>query len=164
MNMKRKLLIICSALLCFCLVACGKAEYTDTQGCKALCHTAIQRLDDGLEYAEFGTAHLRAYFDEEQYDDYCIMYSTDTNNINEIGVFHVSDKKAARQLEAECLEYIENMREGERAFIASYAPHELPKLDGALVSRYGNYVVYTILPQDKTAPTLQNIEGLLKKQ
>ena len=162
--MKKNVLNICATIICLCLVSCSNAKYNDTQSCSSLCYTATKALADGLEYAEFGENHKKLYFDDtEEYDDVCILYSTDTNNINEIGIFHAIDNTAAADLEKDCVEYIEDIREGERAFIASYAPTELPKLDGAQVHRYGNYVIYTILPTDSTAKVLTEIEGILKK-
>ena len=48
--------------------------------------------------------------------------------------------------------YLEDQRVTQKAFIESYAPREVPKLEGAEARRYGHYVVYTILSaEDKKA-------------
>lgn len=149
---------------CLCLVSCAKAQYTNDVSCTDLCNKASEMLSDGLEYTEYDASHRKFYFDDtEDYDDCCLIYSTDTANINEIGVFHAPNEDAARDVEEDCFEYIEQMREGERAFIASYAPGELPKLDGATVSRFGRYVVYIIVPTDKRTSVLGAIEDMLRK-
>jgi len=156
--------MILFACACACLASCARTKYTDVTPCKDVSALAAQELGDGLEYTEFDASHREFYFtDSELYDDCSLIYSTDTNNINEIGVFHATDEKAAKHLEAKCLDYIEEMREGERAFIASYAPEELPKLDGAKVHRFGNYVVYTVLPKDRSYDVIDKIENSLMK-
>ena len=62
-----------------------------------------------------------------------------------------------------CRDYIDDMQEDSRAFIASYAPNELPKLDSAQVRRFGNYVIYTILPDDSAKTVFENVKEALKK-
>ncbi len=151
-------------LICICFTSCTGAKYDDGKACQDVSSIAVEALGDGLEYTEFDASHREFYFkDSALYDDCSLIYSTDTNNINEIGVFHAVNEKAAKALEAECLAYIEELQADERAFIASYAPEELPKLDGARVNRFGNYVVYSILPTDKTSTVLEDIENTLLK-
>ncbi len=161
----RALKILCAcACVCLCLVSCAREKYADDKPCANVSAAATKELNDGLEYTEFDASHREFYFkDSTLYDDCSLVYSTDTNDINEIGVFHAVNEKAAKYLEAECLDYIDELREDERAFIASYAPEELPKLDGAKVYRFGNYVVYTVLPTDKTYDVLDQIEKILMK-
>ena len=55
------------------------------------------------------------------------------------------------------------MQEEQREFIASYAPHELSKLDAAKVKKFGNYVVYTVLPKDTTTTVMDEVERYLNK-
>ncbi len=157
-------IILLFACVCAALFSCSRTEYTDSKSCESICKRATDTLGDGFEYAEFGETHVSYYFDDSDlYDDLCLIYSTDTNDINEIGVFHATDSSDAKKLEELCVDYIEEMREGERAFIASYAPDELPKLDGAKVTRFGNYVIYTILPTSKADAVLDGIADMLKK-
>ena len=156
--------VICVMLCLISLASCEKKAYTDTAECKDLGDTLISAIDDGQEYLDHDGTHTEFYFeDTEEYDDCRLMYSADTNDINEVGIFHAPNSKKAAELEESCREYIENMREDDRSFIASYAPEELPKLDGAQVRRFGNYVVYTVLPSDKTESVLSRLEDTLSK-
>ena len=58
-------------------------------------------------------------------------------------------------------EYLEELREDQRAFIASYAASELPKLDGAQWRTFGNYTVYAILDEHDRALVFDTVESLL---
>ena len=161
--MKKTVFLLLLAL-CLCFVSCAKAEYANDVSCTDVSKRAAEAIGDGLEYTEYDDSHRKFYFDEsDDYDDCCLIYSTDTSDINEIGIFHAPDETAARDVEEDCLDYIEQMREGERAFIESYAPNELPKLDGATVRRFGRYVVYIIVPTNKRTDVLNAIEDMLRK-
>lgn len=153
-------------LLCVCalLCACSRTAYKNEISCNDLGAAAMSRLDDGLEYARFEAAQLEYYFDgTDEYDDVYTAYSTDTGNINEIGIFHAKSSDDAEDLYEECVAYLDELRTDSRAFIASYAPNELPKLDGARVRRLGNYVVYTVLPTDSTEEIFAELESILEK-
>ncbi len=131
--------------------------------CRDIADGMCKGLSDNNEYLEFDATHTSLYFDSEDYDDCHHIYSADTNDINEMGIFHARDSSHADKLWEDCREYLDDMREDSRAFIASYAPEELPKLDDADVWRVGNYVIYTVLPTDKADTLLDKIEKDLKK-
>ena len=105
----------------------------------------------------------RAFYFEDSHeaDDCRMVYSLDTNDINEIGIFHAPNKTEAQDIAEDCREYVEDMRQNSRAFIASYAPSELSKLDGAQVRIYGNYVIYTILPTELIESVFHEVERVL---
>ena len=163
--MKKILCIILTVISLASLFSCSRAEkYRDDRKCADVGKELTDSLADGEEYLEFDDNHKKFYFDDtEEYNDSYIIYSSDTNNINEIGVFHAPDEGRAKELEESCREYIEDIRETNRSFISSYAPEELPKLDSAEVRRFGNYVVYTVLPTDKIESAFDKIEDSLKK-
>ncbi len=155
------LLLLCCATL-FC--SCARSEYTDEKTCEDVGKSMTDSLEDTQEYYEFDKNHIGLFFDDtEEYDDYYAVYSADTNDINEVGVFHAPDAESADDLAESCREYIEDMRQNSRAFIASYAPEELPKLDSAEVRRFGNYVIYTILPEDKAEAVYEHVKSQLKR-
>ena len=54
------------------------------------------------------------------------------------------------------------MKSEERAFIATYAPEELPKLDNAKVKQFGHYVAYVIASSDRADAAMSTIEKKLK--
>ena len=161
--MKKTKIIIAVMLAILFLSSCSRLGYADDVACSDVGKSMIENLDDSLEYAKFDDTHVELYFDSDEYDDCYTIYSTDTNDINEFGVFHATSKESADELSEECKEYIEDMQENSRAFISSYAPEELPKLDGAQVRRFGNYVVYTVLDDEKADTVFESIKEKLKK-
>ncbi len=158
--MKKAILVLCAALM---LCSCSRSKFTDSKACRDIGDGLCTSLSDSQEYLEFDKKHTSLYFDGEEYDDVYHVYSADTNNINEIGIFHAADEKQAKELLEDCRDYLDDMREDSRAFIASYAPEELPKLDGAEARRFGNYVVYTILPTDSAQKIYDGLKEDLKK-
>ena len=145
--MKRFIVLLALAAL---LTSCSRESgYSDDVPCSEVCDKIEKQLIVDFGYDSYGEEHLRYYFDDtEEYDDFAVRYSVLSEDINEFGVFHVRDKESRDEVYEMCEEYIEELREDERAFIESYAPKELEKLDGAEVKFFGNYVVYAILDSD----------------
>ena len=161
--MKKFIAVILLLCTLTTVISCSKNQYVDDRSCKDVGNALVESLDDGLEYTDFDSKHISAYFDDtEEYDDHFAVYSTDTNDINELGIFHAPNKNMADELYESCCDYIEDIQEESRAFIASYAPDELPKLDNATVKRFDNYVVYTVLPDDKAEAVYERLESELK--
>ncbi len=154
------IILIFLSILC----SCSGSDYADGVSCASLSNTVKEAWNDSLEYAEYGENYLEYFFDgDSYYDDFSIIYTVDTGNIDELGIFHAPDSNSAEEIYEDALEYIENMREDERAFIASYAPEELPKLDGAEVRTIGSYVVYVIASKSRVESAMSAIEESLRK-
>ena len=60
-------------------------------------------------------------------------------------------------------EYLETMKNDQHAFIASYAPEELPKLERAEVRVFGNYVAYAILSDEDRTLFFDTVEKKLSE-
>ncbi len=158
----KRIFILC--LLALMLVSCSKKDIADDKKCSELGSGLTQTLADNQEYHKFDDAHISASFpNKDSYNDRYVIYSADTNDINEIGVFHADSDEHARELLDDCKKYVEDMQNNSRAFIASYAPDELPKLDAARVERVGNYIIYTVLPDDKADEVIERLRADLKK-
>ena len=139
--------------------SCSSQKYSDDKDCRSLAESV---KDDGTEYEEHDEEYLKFFFEDSSLqDDFCIIYSRDTNDITEIGVFHTPDPASAREFMTVVESYISEMQDTQRTFIGSYAPLELPKLDSATVKRFGNYIVYSI--SDSNEKILSSIEKTLKK-
>ena len=159
--MYRKKLFLPLILLIISILSssCSRAEYSDNTSCRSLAESV---KSDALEYEEHDDEYLKFFFEESSLqDDFCIIYSRDTNDITEIGVFHAPNKNSARELMTVIEKYLSETQETQRAFIGSYAPLELPKLDNAAVKRFGNYLVYSI--SDNNDEIFSSIEKTLKK-
>ena len=158
----RLALVLLTLALASSLCACAKS-YADGRSCSIMSKSLTEALDDGQEYTEFESTHREYYFDDtEHYDDCSLLYSRDTKDICEIGIFHAPDENSAKELVEDCREYLDEMRTSSRAFVESYAPQELSKLDHAQVRRFGNYVAYAILPVEKTEDFFGSLEKMLR--
>ncbi len=160
--MKNFSAIAISLFLFVFLTSCAKVGFTDSAECERLGELIVSAVNDGQEYILHDDAHLSLFFDDE-YDDCFVAYSANTSDISEFGIFHSPNEKAADELYDEVRDYVSDMQEEERAFISSYAPDELSKLDAARVKRFGNYVVYTVLPKDTANEVFGEVEKYLSK-
>ena len=153
------------AVICACLLICSCAQkkYRSDVSCRELCDLAQNSIDDGLEYEEYGESHLKYEFGDGALgaDDFCIVYSVKVEDINEIGVFFADGEERVKEIAKDCREYLEDMRENKGAFISSYAPLEMPKLDKAGVRVYGNYVIYAVTDEDLAENAFEEIEKRL---
>ena len=101
--------------------------------------------------------HPNQTFIDEGYLYFC---SKDPNS----GELYFS--KTRQEHEAAVAEYRplwESFDEEQRAFISSYAPQQVTKLDHAEVRVIGRYVIYTILSPEDTRSAFDTVEQMLKK-
>ena len=162
--MKKSLAIILALLLTSFLYSCQKTDFEDSVSCTEIGELIEVTVSDGQEYIPHDATHLALNFDGgEDCDDVFSAYSANTTDISEFGVFHAPNENAAEELYGEVRDYVSDMQEEQREFIASYAPHELSKLDAAKVKKFGNYVVYTVLPKDTTTTVMDEVERYLNK-
>lgn len=159
--------IVLSVLLALCLFlgACTKASaYADDVSCAELADRATDQIPVNFGYETFGGEHLRYYFENTELpDDVCLRYSAISEDINELGIFHVPDAAAREEVVRLTEEYLARLLSEDSAFIASYAPKELPKLEHAEVKVFGNYVVYAILDDDDRKLVFETVEKELKE-
>jgi hypothetical protein len=138
----------------FLFTACSsKVNYRDDIPCYDICEAFIQSQNSSDGYSYYTEEEISFFLELPDYvNDFSVVYSTDVNDINEIGVFHCADEKSAEEFFSVISAYLKEQQTTQRAFIESYAPREVPKLEGAETRQYGNYVVYTILSaEDKKA-------------
>ena len=161
----KKIFVIAALLFCVCFYACAKAtEYRDDLDTEDILKGAphgVRRADDYAEYDDDFVEFLFGSLASSR--DHTVIYSRDQNDINEVGVFHAESEDESLEFYEKATEYISEMRDTQRAFIASYAPEELPKLDNAEVRRYGKYVVYAVLSTDDSEALFSHIENTLKE-
>lgn len=86
----------------------------------------------------------------ELIDDYIVMLQTKGTEIDQYGIFKVSDNTKAEELKKSLNDYITILQTNQEDF--NYLPEETVKLKEAEVFAVGPYVVYTIMSaDDKTA-------------
>ena len=158
-----KLLIACAVLLC----SCGsKNAYRSDVLCSAITDALEKEMATEGGYVHYGETELGYIFGDDisLATDRSVAFSLLSENIDEFGIFKTDNDKNARELADECREYIEEKYENENAFIASYAPEELPKLRDAEVKVFGNYVAFAILDENDRAAFFEKVEGMLKAE
>lgn len=155
--------ILCFTFIVFTLIpfsACSKrGEYRDDIACRLLTNelAVLCPAEDG--YSNFNAEQIRYFFENTSLPtDYSMIYSTDTNDINEIGIFHCKNEEDTEEMMAIVEQYIKDMQETQVNFVSSYAPYEIPKLEGAEVRRYGNYVVYVVLDTNERRAAFATLE------
>ena len=159
----KKLLLITAILLCVCLYACSRvAEYRGDLDTEDILKGAPHTVRSADTYEEYDDDFVEFFFGETPASrDHTVLYSKDQSNIDEVGIFHAKDETEALQIYELTAEYIKEMQDTQRAFIASYAPEELPKLDDARVQKYGNYVVYAIIDSADSDRFFAHVESAL---
>lgn len=153
------LVVIFSAMS---LAACGGADYRDDVAVSTL-DSAIQSkipVPDG--YYSPDSDYLSFYFEgaDSIVTEYVIQMSATSTNINQFGIFHVKDGEA-ESMKAICEAYISKSKDRWVAQ-ANYIASEHPKMEGAEIRIFGNYVVYTMLTEADKAIAFDAVESALK--
>ena len=154
-------LIVSSLLFLF---SCAEENYRDDLSCAYIAREICDKINDSDAFSAYSKDDIVLLFGNSNlYDDSSVAYSTDTNNIDEIGVFHCSDEDDSKALWGVLKNYINDQQENQNAFIASYAPREVPKLENAEVRRYKNYVIYAVLDENAKLEAFEKIKEMLKE-
>ena len=136
--MKKFMLCTLACLLLFSLASCQNTNYRNDAKVGDLAVTATNALKDGVEYRTADEGYLDDYFETPAYVlSYTVRFAADTNNLNEIGIYHVEDGKADEM--AKLLEdYLSDQLARNQTWYDSYIPQEVPKLRDAQVKVFGN--------------------------
>ena len=162
--MKKLLLIFLTLLLILTLPACSSPSYVDDAKLDTLADVIEGSVAKRRDYTTADDGALDDYFQTPDYvTDSLIRFSTEAKNLDEYGIFHVTDGNAADM--AKLLQgYLDRSYEDNRAWYDSYMPEETPKLRDAEVRVFGNYVVYAVYSSaDKDALFNALHETLLQK-
>ncbi|MBR2353576.1 MAG: DUF4358 domain-containing protein [Clostridia bacterium] len=145
------------------LFSCGEnKQYADGVSCEELMNTAKSVISAELGYTDLGNEQILYYFGKtDGYNDVCLRYSVRSETIDEIGIFHSVNEERAQEIGEHSEKYLAQMKEEQGAFIASYAPKELSKLEKAEVRQFGNYTVYAILSEEDRQAVFQALEERL---
>ena len=161
----KKLFIVAALFFCLGLYACSRAaEYRNDLDTEDILKGAPHPVRSADDYAEYDEDLVEFLFGEMPASrDHTLLYSTEQSDIDEVGIFRAESEAEALEIYEKTAEYISELQSTQRAFIASYAPSELPKLDSAEVKRYGNYVVYAILSSDDKDALFSHVESALRE-
>ena len=159
--MKKQLLCLISLLLIFSF-SCARAQYTDALPTSEISEIIIVNTDGSQKYLYAEADYLEFIIDDLSLcDGFSLIYSEEAGDINEFGVFRASSEENTPKLYEAVKKYVSDMQENERAFIASYAPEELPKLDGCEVVTLSRYIIYAIGDTDTREKTISAVKDAL---
>lgn len=155
--------ILFLALAHFIFASCAQGKFNDLLSCSEVASALESEILSEKEYASYQEREIKYLIDNDNFDSCRILYSISSDDIGEIGVLHAKDAEHADKLIDDANEYIENYKEQKSDFIRNYMPEEIEKLENARVKRFGNYVIYTILPSETADKIFQRAESLLSK-
>ena len=89
-------------------------------------------------------------------------FATDGNNLDEIGIYQVTDGNA-NAMKTVLEDYLEDSLARNQSWYESYIPKEIPKLRDAEVKVFGNYVIYAICSKEDRAAVFSAVADLLKQ-
>lgn len=160
----KKLICLCLALIALMLplASCSK-EYADD--------VSVEKVSEAMVTSLTGTIPLYSLADEGYLDDYFTMpdyvtdhiihFSTEGNNLDEFGVFHVTEGNA-EDMQSKLETYLKDCYEQNKDWYDSYMPEETPKLRDAEVKVFGNYVVYAVFAEAEREAAFDAAEKALK--
>ena len=158
--MKRIITALLAFTLLLSLAACKSTNYADNKQVIELADGVVTALNDGKTYSTAEADFLDSYFAKPDYvTESVIRFSTDGNDLNEFGIYHVTEGKA-EDMKALLTKYVTDFYD---LYNANYLPEETPKLRDAEVKVFGNYVVYAMLNDADRETAFQKLEELLAK-
>ena len=161
--MKRLFTLFLAMILSGSAVACQKASYSDIPTSEELSRVAIDALQNESGYVAADKDSWNDYFQTPDFvRDHSVYFCSDRNDLDEIGVFHVTEGHA-KEMQSLLREYLNKSLTDNRAWYDSYIPQETPKLRDAEVRIFGNYVVYAILSTPNREHFFQSIDTFLQK-
>ena len=161
----KKTICLCLALIILILplASCAKS-YADDVSVESLSEAIVVSLTGTIpEYTLADEGYLDDYFTLPDYvTDHIIYFSTEGNNLDEFGIFHVTESNA-EDMQSKLETYLKDCYEQNKDWYDSYMPEETPKLRDAQVKVFGNYVVYVILSEADCEASFDAVEKALKK-
>lgn len=145
--------VLATVSLTLTSVSCNKpGNYRNDLDADAVINSLTVKIPVPDGYYEADDDYVDFYFpaSDDIIDDSEIMFARASTNKNQVGVLKAENGRAA-ELKALCESYIKTMQERWVAQ-ADYTPEEHPKMEGAEVRVFGDYVIYTmLLPADRDA-------------
>lgn len=144
---KKTGLILCGTLLLFLFPSCSSPKgYRDNVRLSELSDAIFEELNSPWIYQIDTVGTTDDYFSRPDYvTDSAVFYTGSTENIDEFGIYHVTEGHAEAMATLLKERYLNASYDQNREWYNSYIPKETPKLRDAEVKIFGNYVIYTIL-------------------
>ncbi len=164
--MKIRILACLFAILTlFGTAACAdKDDFRDDLTALQLAESIRSAIPEESGWVMDDSGFTEEYFSlPDSVTEHTVYYAKDTNNIDEFGIYHITEG-GTREIEAMVMEkYLEASYLKNREWYDSYIPTETPKLRNAEVRTFGNYVVYAIMSEENKEKLFDTVEDRLEK-
>lgn len=142
--MKRFFAII---LFCCSLISCSAAK--EDMPVQILAEKLGEEIDGFENLTEASSDYIKYCIgsDLSLYSEYIILYPFSGTVYNELGIFKVKDMNAVNEGIEEVKKYISFKKEN---WDMRYNSDEYKKIESANVTRFGKYILYTILDTEES--------------
>lgn len=151
---------LCLLTVCLLLASCGQVN--DAVPVQILAD-ALGKEIDGYENLGQASSDYISYCmnsDLSLYEEYIVLYPFAGTVYNEIGIFKLKDASETEEGIAEIRRYLAFKK---RNWDTRYRSDELSKIENAVVTCEGRYLLYTILNPDESQAVANRFEKELKK-
>ena len=145
--------------------SCSDKNFNSSLSCQELTTSLKKEISvpEG-NFKEYTVDELKFLFSSpELYSDICIIYSTDSTDVCELGVIHASNQENAKKLYEDAKHYIKSLQEEKSEFLRNYSPEELTKLNSAEARCFGEYIIFTIAEKADRDTVFRKAETLLSR-
>jgi hypothetical protein len=154
-------MFVCALSILFC--ACSSEHYDNSLTESELAALLTREISGYEDYARYDSEDIAYMFGTtDSNGDACVLYSRDSDDQGEFGIFKANNSVTAEELFVLVNEYINRSQRERRNFIENYIPSELKKLDNADARIIGDYVIFTILDEDQSREIFSKATELLK--
>ena len=155
--------ILSTILISLLLCSCSNKQYSDSHECSYITTALQNEILNRQDYVLYSAEDIAFMLDDtDNFDSYSVIYSSSSDDIGEVGVFHAVSEEQSLELLDDVVDYLSDLKEEKSSFVRNYLPNEQQKLDGSKVKRFGNYVVFTVLDASDSEAVFKKIEKLLK--
>lgn len=161
----KKIIAVVLLFSLFLLASCGKenTRYRSVDSLAPL-ENEIRKIIDDPTLVSMSRDDIDFSLDlsPDEYKQGFVLLSTSGASIDEVGIFEARDDDFD-SLEEEIESYLEDCKENKEEWLKSYNPTEAEKLKNGRMFRYGNYLLYAFLSEDKTSLVREKTKAFLKE-
>lgn len=159
--MKKKLILSLFVLsMLVCLVGCGKAKFKDDVSLETL-EEIFDRKLGSADMAAMNSGYLSGamHLDPSQFGLYVVKLNSRGVNIDEYGIFKARNMDEVDDVKDAVEGYLKLRRD---TWMEEYMPKEKPKLEKAVVTVCGRYVMYLIASDELRTTLTDSFVSALK--
>jgi hypothetical protein len=161
--MKRSFAFIIAAVMLFSFAACSKTiAYKDDVAVTVLSDAGVKKISHSSNLNTASDEFMMFFLnvDSSLYSECKVMTPMGSTSIDEFGIFKAASIEHVAKIEEALSSYLANRV---ATWDTRYSQEEKPKVDGAKVTIYGNYVIYTILSAEEQGAFLDAVKEILVK-